>query len=262
MNKMLTFLLLISLSFFTSASNLPDDFYKVEPRIQLYMAYAEFKMGNHQTAILMWRHIGSSEALFNLANMHTQGIGVPLDIDHGVELYKQAAKEGSRAATFQLGLIYLNDPKLKDTVLAKHWLSLAAMDGDEEASQLLADLDAGVSNKDPLQQVDKFLRAGLHEQALGLLHQLSNGAAPDYRAITRLAWLYESGLAVERDIERAGRLFLLAARHGNAEAQYAVAVMFRTGKGQAADNDQAAFWLQQSASRGYQPAIELLGSSE
>ena len=55
-----------------------------------------------------------------------------------------------------------------------------------------------------------------------MLRELTQQSPPDYRGLTRMAWLYETGIAVDRDIDRAGRLFACAAEAGVAEAQYAI----------------------------------------
>jgi hypothetical protein len=47
-------------SYANSDTELSDEFVDAQPRIQLYMAYAEFKMGNHQLAQQMWLNIGGS----------------------------------------------------------------------------------------------------------------------------------------------------------------------------------------------------------
>lgn len=242
-------------------NDLSDEFLDSQPRIQLYMAYAEFKMGHHDLARRMWLNIGGSgrsEALFNLANLYTQGVGVNQDPQRGIALYRESAEAGSRAAAYQLGLIYLHS-SFKNLDEARHWLTVAALDGDSDAANLLAGLDND-DPADPLSRVESLLINGDAEQALELLRTLATATTPDYRAVTRLAWLYESGLAVERDINRAAELFTQAAEAGNAEAQYALSVMYQTGVGQAPDSALADQWLQRSAAQHYQPALDKLAN--
>ncbi|WP_299195420.1 tetratricopeptide repeat protein [uncultured Amphritea sp.] len=241
---------------------LPDEFLDARPSNQLYMAYAEFKMGHHQLARQMWLNIGGSgrsEALFNLANLYTQGVGVSKDAQRGIELYRESAEAGSRAAAYQLGLIYLHS-SFKNPEEARHWLTVAALDGDSDAASLLASLESNDPG-DPLSRVESLLINDAAEQALELLHSLAAATPPDDRAVTRLAWLYESGLAVERDINRAAELFLQAAEAGNAEAQYALSVMYQTGVGQGQDSALADLWLQRSAVQNYKPALDKLANS-
>ncbi|WP_296058743.1 tetratricopeptide repeat protein [uncultured Amphritea sp.] len=246
-----------------SDTGLPEEFIDSQPRIQLYMAYAEFKMGHHDLARQMWLNIGGSgrsEALFNLANLYTQGVGVEKDPQRGIELYRESAEAGSRAAAYQLGLIYLHSPVFKNRGQARQWLTVAALDGDSDAADLLASMQSN-DPADPLSQVEALLIAGDSDQALVLLQLLAAASPSDYRAMTRLAWLYESGLAVERDIDRAAGLFKQAAEAGNAEAQYALSVMYQTGVGQAQDDRMAQQWLMRSAAQNYPPAINKLAAT-
>ncbi len=241
---------------------LPDEFLDSQPRIQLYMAYAEFKMGNHELAREMWLNItgsGRAEALFNLANMYTQGAGVKRDLHKGLKLYLEAAEAGSRAAAYQLGVIFLNSAEFKDLQQARHWLTVAALDGDSDAAELLAGIE-GSDPSDPMAEVQSLLINGETEQALERLQSLTLRTPPNVRAVTRLAWLYESGLAVERDIKRAAELFMKAAEAGDAEAQYAISVMFQTGVGRPQDTQQAERWLQRSADQNFQPAKQKLAA--
>lgn len=256
-------------SYANSDTELSDEFVDAQPRIQLYMAYAEFKMGNHQLAQQMWLNIGGSgraEALFNLANMYTQGVGVNQDLKKGLGLYQLSAEAGSRSAAYQLGVIYLSSSDFQNEEQARHWLTVAALDGDSDAAELLVGLDnndpsdpmSEVQALDPMSEVQALLMNGEAEQALEKLQRLAETTPPNIRAVTRLAWLYESGLAVERDLTRAAELFMQAAKAGDAEAQYAISVMYQTGVGKPQDSQQADQWLQRSAAQGFQAALNKL----
>jgi len=239
---------------------LSDEFYNAPPKLQLYMAYGEFKMAHYDAAHAMWQQIlkeGNGEAAFNLGILYEQGLGVTQSLDKALEYYLLAAENGSRAGAYQVGLMHLGHPdKVKDEV-ALHWLTVAALDGDTDAAELIESIQSGDSvNKDPLLVVRQLLIQGKHQEALDKLKTLTREDPPNYEAITRLAWLYETGLGVEQDITEAGRLFQIAAKGGNAEAQYAIAVMHETGVGQAEDKSLAEYWLNQSAAQGYKPALE------
>ena len=47
---------------------------------------------------------------------------------------------------------------------------------------------------------------------------------------------------------------------GDAEAQYAVAVMYRTGKGQPLDREQSLIWLKRAAGQNYPAAMAALAA--
>lgn len=245
-----------------SALALTDDFLQAQPRVKLYMAYAEYKMANYKLAHDMWQHIsgaGESEALFNLGILYEQGKGVTAKLDTARDYYLAAAKKGSRAAAYQVGLMSLEHPQLVNVDVAKHWLMVAALDGDTDAGELLnVLLNQSGAQVDPLLSVKRLLMRGENHKALAQLKQLSQQEPPNYSAVTELAWLYETGLAVERDLNKAAELFTQAASAGFPKAQYALSVMYLTGVGKPKDIKQSQYWLRLAAENGYQPAIENL----
>ncbi len=239
---------------------LSEEFHAAEPKMQLYLAYAEFKMAHYEVAREMWLHItgkGSGEAAFNLGILYEQGMGVEKDLMVARDYYLQAAEKGSRAGAYQVGLMHMNHPELVSAETATHWLTIAALDGDEDASGMLKSISlGGNASDDPMLRVRQLIAKGEVDQARELLIQMAEATPPDYEAVTRLAWLYETGLGVTQDINRAGELFKVAAEAGNAEAQYALSVMYETGVGQPMDKAQSLHWLQLSADQNYQPALE------
>jgi len=250
-------LILCSLSL-RAEEPLPPEFLDAAPKVQLYMAYAQFKMAQHATARRMWEAIqgaGEAEAAFNLGILYEQGMGVVADGPRAAAYYLKAAQSGSRAGAYQLGLMHATRPELVDRATAERWLSAAALDGDEDAAQLLQQLLQQGDLTDPLLRVRAMIAANQTESALALLREQTALLPPNYRALTLLAWLHETGLGVERDIDRAAELFRRAADGGDAEAQYALAVMLQTGVGQVRDPTEAERWLQRAADQGYQPAI-------
>ena len=243
-----------------SAETLSDEFIAATDRIKLYMAYAEFKMGHHQTARQMWQAIGGqerAEALFNLAILTEQGLGQPKDMDKAVQLYRESAESGSRSGAYQLGLIYLNHPDYQNEDEARRWLTQAAEEGDRDAANLLGGLEG--EQIDPMVVIDGLLAAGQQHAALKRLQQLAQLKPANPRALTQLAWLYEAGVAIEADLEIAADLFEQAADLGDPEAQYALAVMYETGKGRAQNSELASRWLQRSAELGFPQAKQKLG---
>jgi hypothetical protein len=70
--------------------------------------------------------------------------------------------------------------------------------------------------------------------------------------------MHEAGQGVERDLPEAARRFEIAAVAGEAEAQYALAVMLRTGKGRERDMAQSRVWLSRSAAQNHPAAVAAL----
>jgi TPR repeat protein len=229
-----------------------------------FKAYSEFKMGNYDAARNVWEvlaGLGDSDGLFNLGVLAENGFGEPVNLDKALSIYKSAADAGSVNAQYRLGLFYSSDkPGLKDIEKARHYLSLAVASGDEDAIKRLASLEHSDRPLSDFDQAEQLSSGGRQAEAIAIYRRLAD--AGDTRALARLAWLYESDLGVERNLEEAGRLFLLAGKAGDAEAQYALAVMFKTGKGQPLDSRESREWLKRAAAQSYPAAVAALTAEE
>ena len=253
----LTLALLPFLGLCARAQELPDDFRGAEDRLKLYYAYAEFKMGNYPLARKMWENVdgkGRGEAHFNLGILYELGKGVDASLPKATEHYRLAAQLGSRAGAYQMGLMHFTEPSLVSRDEAGKWLTEAALEGDTDAEALLQSMQE--EQPDPLTAVRVALATKEYEQARALLDELRED--PEYRdkALTRLGWMYEIGMGVDADLERAAQYFSEAAELGNEEAMYAIAVMYLTGTGKPLDPDAGREWLQRSADLGYPRAAD------
>lgn len=235
------------------------------PAIGLYKGYAEFKMAHYAEARQIWTALaerGMGEAWFNLGILAEDGLGEPRSAAEARRRYEQAALAGSRNAALRLG-ISLQGSRLgaPDPVAARRWLTLAAEMGDEEAAAQLAVLDGrSVTPLGPrerrLAEARRLEADGNLVDAVAAYQGLADAGDP--RGMTRLAWLYEAGRGVPRNLDEAARLFRRAAEAGESEAGYALSVMLDTGVGQPRDPAEALRWLKASAAGGYPPAIEAL----
>lgn len=79
-----------------------------------------------------------------------------------------------------------------------------------------------------------------YDEAIALLEQ--NGRDGEVKSSYFLAWLYENGSGVEKDLERAAYWFELSARQGEKEAQLSYAMICALGKGVEADIAEACHW--------------------
>lgn len=223
-----------------------------------YKGYAEFKMANYSNARKIWQALaqrGNAEANFNLGILYEDGLGVSKDMTQALLYYQTAAIAGSFKAQYRLGLLYFVGKKVPlDNIKAKHWLTQAAAGGDRDSIEMLAILSgASKSERD-----SEFLRAETahasadYIQAANIWRRLAN--ENDMISRTRLAWLYEKGQGVKRDLNHAAELFRQSALDGDADAQYALAVMLQTGKGQRQDLLESAIWLRRAADLGHRAA--------
>ncbi|QID19837.1 sel1 repeat family protein [Nitrogeniibacter mangrovi] len=227
-----------------------------KPSLGLYKGYAEFKMAHYDNARQIWRALvdkGNAEAWFNLGLLAEDGLGEPRDMVEALARYTRGAEAGSTKAQYRLARIYLDGQGVPaDPARGEAWLARAAAGGDDAAKEELAALRAGAP-ADPFVAARRLESTGDATAAAEAYEKLSE--AGDLRARTRLAWLYEAGRGVERDLARAADLFQSAAEAGEAEAQFALSVMYETGTGRPKDPQAARRWLQQSAEAGYPEAV-------
>lgn len=230
-----------------------------------YKGYAEFKMAHYDNARKIWEALaqrGNAEASFNLGVLYEDGLGVNQDLPQALVHYETAAIGGSFKAQYRLGLLYFTGKKVPlDKVKAKRWLTKAAAEGDQDSIEMLAILNGTNSSE----RDKEFLRAetahasGNYLEAANIWQHLANDN--DHISRTRLAWLYEKGLGVERNLTHAAKLFRQSAMNGDADAQYALAVMLQTGKGQTKNQQESKLWLQKAAKLGHQAATLALANT-
>jgi uncharacterized protein len=259
------FFLTLSLALLTTSVSAQDsgksDWIK-NPAMGNYKAYAEFKMAHYDAARHVWEtlaSIGNPDALFNLGILAEDGLGEPRDLKKAEALYTASAQSGGFKAQYRLGMLYSGDgPLPKDIEKARHYLNMAAQAGDRDAAAKLLLLENPGRAPTEFERAESLASQGKHAEAAAMYQRLAEQG--DVTAQSRLAWMYESGRGVERNLAEAARRFALAANAGNAEAQYALAVMFRTGKGQPVDSERSLQWLKRSAEQHYPPAMAALAA--
>ena len=232
------------------------------PAMGNYKAYAEFKMAHYDAARSIWEvlaGLGNPDALFNLGVLAEDGLGEPKDMKKAEALYVAAANAGGFKAQYRLGMLYSGGGAVpKDLARARQYLSLAAAGGDKEAAARLTSLERPSQPPTEFEQAELLASSGSHADAAALYRRTAEGG--NITARTRLAWMYEAGRGVERNLDEAARLFMQAAQAGDAEAQYAIAVMYRTGRGQPKDREQSLLWLKRAAEQKYPAAVAALAA--
>lgn len=230
-----------------------------KPAIGNYRGYAEFKMAHYASARRIWEALDArnfGEAAFNLGILYEDGLGVPRDMQRALAYYRRGAENGSGKAVFRVGmLLWLGTPEIpRDAAEGRRYLAIAAADGDQDAARYLRDADGGGdAATDPLAAADRATAAGRLAEAARLLAVAAE--AGNGRAQTRLAWCFEAGRGVDRDLAKAAEWFGRGAEAGDGEAMYALAVMHTTGVGRTRDAAIAEQWLRRSAAAGYGPAV-------
>lgn len=121
---------------------------------------------------------------------------------------------------------------------------------------LLSALSIGVFAKTPVDSESTAFRSAIEayqekrfQAAFELLEPLAKQGNRD--AQYNLAVLYQDGLGVLPDDERAFYWYRESAKQGLAEAQFVTAWLYSQGKGVVQDYEQAVFWYQKAANQNH-----------
>jgi TPR repeat protein len=97
-----------------------------------------------------------------------------------------------------------------------------------------------------------------HQKAMAWFSQAARQGHEN--ALITMAWMYANGAGVDMDEDKARELYLMAADHGSAKAQYVVATMFRFAQfGAEKDLARALHYYTESANQGFATAQFALG---
>lgn len=152
------------------------------------------------------------------------------------------ANPNDAVAMTLIGVLYRDGTGVRrDLAEAAHWFRLAADRGDREAIFSLGMMQL---------QGD-----GIPQDRISALAWLEKAAARDHAGA-----LYNLGIAALQggsvsDFKRAADLLRRAAGLGDADAQYALGLMYREGQGVAVDAAQGAQWLASAAGLRHVPAM-------
>jgi TPR repeat protein len=190
---------------------------------------------------------GLPTAIYLLATLTENGVGVASDPRAAAQLYHAAAEKGHRAAQTRWGLKLLEGRDAdQDRVAGESWLRRAALAGDAEAAVLVGNLYTQSSPLPP----NYSEAANWYRRAAEAGH---NGAA---RA---LGSLYLTGAGVPQDSDEAAHWLGIAAEAGDPAARVDLANLVLEGGGGAQDPARIAGWFQQAALLGDLTAAFNLG---
>lgn len=160
------------------------------------------------------------------------------------DLLSRSANQGISGAQFNLALMYeRGDGIAADTAKALRWYESAAALGNANAQQNL-----GIKYL-----VGEELAANT-PKALDLLSRAATAGLRNSQFL--LGQLYQSGYEgkVIVDLAKAERWYLRAAKQGQTEAQYQLALMLLEKQNGA---QRAQFWIEQAVAAGHEGAIKL-----
>jgi TPR repeat protein len=204
---------------------------------------------------------GYASAIFNLGAAYYNGDGVAIDDSRSYAWFLLAKEKGSTSAPdavtraeseltpgkineglIDLGEMYERGEELPhDLGESVKWYRKAAERGDPDARIALAIVL--IKRKDPQD----------YAEARGWCEQ--SAKRNENRGQYCLALIYHHGLGVERDIDRATKMYRQAARLGNALAMQTLGQIYATGENGQIDRSEAFVWFVGAALNGNQGAL-------
>ena len=262
---------------------------------KLYAAGLGCKQDYNKAA--QWFQLAADEeykyAQYSLANLFRQGHGVEQDSLRAVELYTSSAQQGFPYAAYELGKMYrAGDGCSQNDEESENWyrrafggfLSLESQSHDDKVQyrigwMLLHGIGTDKNEYAARKWFEKASKAGNphaqyqlaqivlnnpsseHEQIEQTLEWLSRMADAGHdRAQYALGKMYRDGQFVTKNINKAAKLFTLAAEQENTFASFALGKLYLAGdEAFPKDITSALQWLNCSAESGNQFAQYYLG---
>ena len=148
---------------------------------------------------------GDASAQFEVASRLAEGKGLDQDLKEAAQWYQRSAASGFAMAQFRLGTLYERGLGVKrDAARAQVWYERAAAQGNVKAMHNLAVLAASRNPKGDYETAARWFTAAAEH---GLADSQYN-----------LAVLYENGMGVTKDMQKAYKWLLLAAKQGDKDA--------------------------------------------
>ncbi|MDG1287756.1 MAG: hypothetical protein P8P30_09380 [Rickettsiales bacterium] len=236
-----------------------------------------FKLAAHWFKISAQQ--GNADAAIILADMYTNGDVTPPTptatkemYAYGYRLLKSEAEKGRPSAATRLGLMFFHGQGVEpDANLAIKWLQRGVELGSPQAKLALGRLTIwnstpGYTSEQALEMLHDAAEGGLGSAWLyiGLAYSGAFGGRINHpRAVEAFRMAHESGtsaegtrqygmahfsaLGMDRNPTRGAELIQKAAKRGNSEAMYNLALLYRHGRGVAKDKTQELKWLRKAS---------------
>lgn len=191
--------------------------------------------------------LGSAAGIYQTARCHEIGLGVAIDLEKCVQLYREAVEIGYAPAQFSLACFYCSGcvVERRDTKKAHELLQSAAEAGYTPAMISLATLYT-IESKTHVRVIETAPTNRYRQTMSASLIRIRD---PKLVAMT----IYDD------DLKRARVWWRRAAKRNSRQAQYELALCFRDGRGIEVDLAKALYWMRQAALSGLPEAQLELG---
>ncbi len=202
---------------------------------------------------------GDPSAQSNLGYAYITGTGVEKDTAQAAFWYQKAADQRLIRAALVVGDMYQTGEGLEqDLEAAVKYYRIAWSGRDETAAQRLGALimDGSLAEEDHPEQSYEWIAAFAETGDENAINWLESKSVFEPYAHYRLGRIFDDGLGVDADAERAAKHFIRAAERGFAPAQSALSELYATGQGVELDHVEAHKWANVAAANGEDAALE------
>jgi len=205
-----------------------------------------YKVKLYENALEWYLRAGKSAGYINaklfdrIGYMHYTGQGVEKDLKKAFEWYEKAADQGHAKAQNFIGWMYQTGQVVEsDTKKAIEYYTKAANQGFDVAYTNLASLYYWKEDyKNAFEWYNKVIT-----------NAKTKGGKP-IGVQNQIAYMYENGQGVERDLNKAFEWYTKSAEQGDEYAQYNLGVIYKNGQGVESDNKKAFEWYTKAAAQG------------
>ncbi len=194
---------------------------------------------------------GDPNAMFRMGNNYKYGYnGLEVDLNKAIEWYQKAIEHGDSDAMNSLGLMYRHG----EGVEQDYEKAISLFNKAIELENFYAYSNLGVMYKKGEGVKQDY------ETAFGLFKSCSERDEISAYCLGNLGWLYHDGLGTAQDYEKAFSSWLVAAKLGNAAAQFQIGYFYDIGKGHIEKDRLKAYeWYKKAAKQGYAEAQRFIG---
>lgn len=204
---------------------------------------------------------GDVDAKLRFGFMLSHGEGVAQDTQKAFAMYLDAARAGNTAAMFNLGEYYNAGKGVEQSATAaRFWYLRAAMNGETDAEAKFASLADAPSESTEGARLQELATKTRNSASTEAEFAAAKGKAfPIYLqaaelghlpGITAVAYAYQHGDGIAKDLVKAREWTLISAEMGNDSSQTILAQFLLEGIGGPRNTQGARFWFEQAALAG------------
>lgn len=201
---------------------------------------------------------GSDSAMFNLANMYYRGEGTAKNDSLAMYWYRKAADMGVNEAMYGVAMLYYNGEGVtRNMNKAVEWLQKAAAKGNKNATEALKKLEEqGGSGEADFQKGAEAYQAKKYKEALDWMMKAADKGVVE--AMFNLGVLYYQGEGTAKNDTTARSWYQKAAEKGHPTAMYNLGYMYEKGISVQASSVKALEWYKKAKDGNHPKAAEAI----